>query len=356
MHKLFAFPFWERLFFNMNILQYGKNSYFIKELENLGHSVFRIGETAQCDLMLTSVMSARQAVEVCKSKGFVPDVFLYADDSTLPHLYGVEELSVPSIFFSIDTYCHGWHGAYAHAFDYVLYAQAEEAEKFPAYAEHFPLFAAIFAEEESREEWLRKRDIPIAFVGTLGHKNNPDRNTFFTLFKMFHPIFIISGNFAPVYLRSRIVLNQSAVGELNFRTFEAMALGCACLADNVPTKNNRIGEIFDFGVNSLPAYPRLDVAKAVDFSLYWLAKEREDALYEIAMQGRKLVQEKHSVKVRVLRLVEVFQKLLTENAMQERMKTLPKRRKTIAQAFSFLAEQSAINRELALVYADIAKK
>lgn len=340
----------------MNILQYGKNPYFIKELESLGHSVFRIGETAQCDLMLTAVMSAKQAVAVCAGKGFVPDVFLYADDSSLPHLFGIEELALPSIFFSIDTYCHDWHGAYAHAFDYVLYAQAEEAGKFPACAEHFPLFAANFAEEESKEEWLKKRDIPIAFVGTLGHKNNPDRNTFFTLFKMFHPIFITSGSFAPVYLRTRIVLNQSAVGELNFRTFEAMALGCACLADNVPTKNNRIGEIFNFGINSLPAYPRLDVAKAVDFSLYWLSKEREDALYHIAMQGRKLVQEKHSTKVRALRLIELFQKLLAENSMQERMGTLTERRKNIAQAFSFLAGQSVINSELAQAYAKIADK
>lgn len=340
----------------MNILQYGKNPYFIKELESFGHTVFRIGETDQCDLKLTSVMSARQAVQVCTSKGFVPDVFLYADDSTLPHLFGIEDLPVPSIFFSIDTYCHRWHGSYAHAFDYVLYAQAEEAEKFPACAEHFPLFATQFAEEESKEEWLAKRDIPIAFVGTLGHKNNPDRNSFYTLFKAFHPIFITSGNFVPIYLRSKIILNQSAVGELNFRTFEAMALGCACLADNVPTKKNHIGEIFNFGVNSLPAYPRLDVAKAVDFSLYWLAKEQEDELYQIAMQGRKLVQEKHSVSARVLRLLELFQKLLAENAVQERRKTLAERKKTIAQAFSFLAEQSVINSQLVQVYADIAKK
>lgn len=339
----------------MNILQYG-NPYFTEELTALGHSVFTIGEKDRCDLKLTSVMSAKRAVEVCRSQGFEPDVFLYADDSSLPHLFGIEELPIPSIFFSIDTYCHGWHGCYSHAFDYVLYAQGEEAAKFPACAEHFPLFAFYFAEEESKEEWLQKRDIPIAFVGTLGHKNNPDRNNFFALFKTFHPIFITSGNFKPIYLRSKIILNQSAVGELNFRTFEAMALGCACLADNMPTEKNHVGEIFHFGVNSLPAYPRLDVAKAVDFSLYWLAKDREDELYRIAMQGRKLVQEKHSVKVRTLRLVELFHKLIAENAVQKRMQTLAERKKTIAQAFSFLAGQSVINSQLAGVYADIARR
>lgn len=340
----------------MNILQYGKNSYFTNELAALGHTVYSIGETKSCNLELMSIMTAKQALKIAASQGFVPDVFLYADDSSLPHLFGIEELPIPSIFYSIDTYCHVWHGAYAHAFDYVLYAQGEEREKFPCGAEHFPLFALHFAEEETKEEWLKKRDIPIAFVGTLGHKNNPERTTFYTLFKAFQPILITTGSFVPIYLRSRIILNQSAVGELNFRTFEAMALGCACLADNVPTEKNRISEIFQFGINSLPAYPRGDVAKAVDFSRHWLSKEKENDLYEIAMSGRKLVQEKHSVKARALRLAELFQMLLAGESVQKRLQTLAERKKIIGQAFSFLAEQSVLDSQLTHAYADIAKK
>lgn len=340
----------------MNILQYGRNPYFTKELTALGHTVYSIGEAKSCNLELMSIMTAKQAVKICTSQGFVPDVFLYADDSSLPHLFGIEELPVPSIFYSIDTYCHGWHGAYSHAFDYVLYAQGEEQAKFPSEAEHFPLFAMCFAQEESREEWLKNRDIPIAFVGSLDNKNNPQRNTFYTLFKAFEPIFITTGNFVPVYLRSKIILNQSAVGELNFRTFEAMALGCACLADNVPTKKNHIGEIFQFGINALPAYPRGDVAKAVDYCRYWLAKERENDLYEIAMRGRALVQEKHSARARTLRLAELFQMLLEKQAVQKRLNTIAERKKIIARAFSYLAEQSALDAQLTRAYADIAKK
>lgn len=340
----------------MNILQYGKNPYFTKELTALGHTVYSIGEAKSCNLELQSIMTAKQALKICTSQSFVPDVFLYADDSCLPHLFGIEELPVPTVFYSIDTYCHGWHGAYSHAFDYVLYAQGEERTKFPGGAEHFPLFAVQFAEEQSKEEWLKNRDIPIAFVGSLGNKNNPERNTFYTLFKAFEPIFITKGNFAPVYLRSKIILNQSAVGELNFRTFEAMALGCACLADNVPTKENHISEIFQFGVNCLPAYPRADVAKAVDFSRYWLAKEQENTLYEIAMQGRALVQEKHSARARSLRLIELFQMLLEKQTVRKRLKTIAERKKIIAQAFSYLGEQSHLDKQLTFAYADIAKK
>lgn len=340
----------------MNILQYGKNPYFTKEFTALGHAVYSIGESKNCSLELMSIMTAKQALKICTSQGFVPDVFLYADDSCLPHLFGIEELPIPSIFYSIDTYCHAWHGAYSHAFDYVLYAQGEERAKFSNDAEHFPLFAMRFAEEESKEEWLKKRDIPIAFVGSLNNRNNPQRYTFYTLFKAFEPIFITTGNFVPIFLRSKIILNQSAVGELNFRTFEAMALGCACLADNVPTEKNHLKEIFQFGINSLPAYPRGDVAKAVDYCRYWLAEEQENDLYEIAMQGRYLVQEKHSARARTLRLLELFQKLLADHAAQKRLHTLPERKKIIAGAFAFLGEQSGLDRQLTRAYEDIAKK
>lgn len=109
-------------------------------------------------------------------------------------------------------------------------------------------------------------------------------------------------------------------------------------------------------MNCLPAYPRGDVAKAVDFSRYWLAKEQENTLYEIAMQGRALVQEKHSARARALRLIELFQILLEKQAVQKRLMTIAERKKIIAQAFSCLAEQARLDKQLTLAYADIAKK
>lgn len=340
----------------MNILQYGNNPYFTDEFNALGHRVFRAGERADCDLRLTSVISAQRLCDICAGKGFAPDIFFHADDSCLPHLFYVEELKIPSVFFSIDTYCHVWHGPYSRAFDRVLYAQGEEKEKFPEHAEHFPLFAKKFSPFESRKEWTENRRIPVAFVGTLGHKNNPDRETFFTLYKAFMPIFITKGNFEPVFRQARIILNQSAAGELNFRTFEAMALGCACLADNMPTDKNNIASIFTFGENSLPAYPRGDVAKAVDYSVHWLSEEKEEALYELAMRGRQLVLEKHSAKVRAARLDEIFRELAAGSAVRDRLNTLAERRQAVGRAYALLAQQEVLDLSLRRVYAALQKK
>lgn len=322
----------------------------------MGHKVFCAGEAQTCDIHLRSIVSANILLSICKSKGFVPDVFFHADDSTLPHLFGVEELPIPSVFYSIDTYCHDWHAAYSHAFDYVLYAQGEEREKFPSCSEHFPLFAKYFSSFETKEEWLKNRDVPVSFVGTLGHKNNPGRTNFYSLFKMFMPIVIRQGFFVPVYGRTRIVLNQSAAGEVNFRTFEAMALGCACLADNMPTEKNQVARLFCFGENSLPPYPRSDVAKAVDYALYWLSAEKEQALYEIAMKGRQLVFEKHSVSVRSRSLAQLFERLIAQRVHEKRLHGVGERKRQVVRAFDFLRNHKAVSPEFGSAYAEIVQK
>ena len=170
------------------------------------------------------------------------------------------------------------------------------------------------------------------------------------------PIFITKGNFEPVFRQARIILNQSAAGELNFRTFEAMALGCACLADNMPTDKNNIASIFTFGENSLPAYPRGDVAKAVDYSVHWLSEEKEEALYELAMRGRQLVLEKHSAKVRAARLDEIFRELAAGSAVRDRLNTLAERRQAVGRAYALLAQQEVLDLSLRRVYAVLQKK
>lgn len=341
-------------FLAMNILIYG-STFFVPPLKKMGHSVFSVGEGKQCDLRINSVLSGSRLLEICAQNNFVPDVFLYSDDSTLPYIFKIEEMPVPTVFYSIDTYCHFWHADFSRAFDRVLYAQAEQGEKFPG-GEHFPLFAQTVCEWETKEQWLKNRDIPVAFVGNLNHKNNPDRNTFFSLFKCFYPIFLYTGNFVPIYKRARIVLNQSAVGELNLRTFEAMGLGCACLADNVPTAENRIAEIFAFGKNSLPTYPRMDVAKAVDFCIHWLSPEKQDELYEIAMNGRKLVEEKHTADVRAARLQEIFLDLLSGSCVEQRLKNLEERKSFARKCFGGLSEQKEINIDFLEAYKKISEK
>ena len=344
------------LFKNMNILYYGKNRYFIDELIKLGNSVFTVGENERCDFVLHGAMSANSIIAYCSSIGFEPDVFFYADDSTLPHIYKIEELAMPTIFFSMDTYCHFWHSDFSRAFDYCLYAQKEVADQFSNDFELFPLFSKYNKVIEPKEEWIKNRDIPVGFVGTIGHRNNSDRDTFYRLFRVFHPIIIVHGDYVPIYQRTKIVLNQTAVGEINFRTFEAMALGCCCLSDHVPTDKNAVGELFHFGVNSLPTFPKNDVPKAVDFCIHYLSKEKEEDLYAIAKAGNEYVLKYHTAMARAIRVNELFSCFIKEKIWRKRFEELAERKIKIKRAFYELSVHKDVLPVLQTIYSEICHK
>ena len=340
----------------MNILYYGSNRYFIDELIELGHKVFTVGERGSCNLIIQGAMSAQTLLAHCASVGFNADVFFYADDSTLPHIYKIEELTIPTIFFSMDTYCHFWHSDFSRAFDYCLYAQKEVSVQFSDNSELFPLFAKYTMPIESRKEWIKNRDIPIGFVGTIGHKNNSDRDTFYRLFRAFHPIIIVHGDYVPIYKRTKIVLNQTAVGEINFRTFEAMGLGCACLSDHMPTKENAVKELFKFGSNSLPTFPKNDVAKAVDYCIHYLSKEKEEDLYEIAKAGNEYTLKYHTAMARALRVQDLCMQLKKDEVWKKRLQELNERKIKVQKAFYELGMHKDVLPALQEIYLDIAKK
>lgn len=94
-----------------------------------------------------------------------------------------------------------WHLPYARGFDLVLAAQKDFLSLFTDEglpAQWFPLFCRSVDEAAPFDA----RDIPVAFVGTLGHKNNPGREPFLRNFRALHPLVMRAGDFFPVFRRS----------------------------------------------------------------------------------------------------------------------------------------------------------
>lgn len=215
--------------------------FFVKPFRKLGHEVLWLGASANCDVRLDKTVPLTELLSILNSRDFTPDIVVWADVCKPPTVMGIESLPTVNIGFSIDQYCNPWHVPYGAAFDIMMIAQKDYLPDFQeanrCLLEWQPLFCDSFKDEDLRLE----RDIPVSFVGTVTGSINKSRKQFLDEFKRRQPVFVTQGNYVPVYNRSRIVVNQSAAGELNFRIFEAMACGAAVLTEDT---ENGLHELF----------------------------------------------------------------------------------------------------------------
>ncbi|MCL2123793.1 MAG: glycosyltransferase family 1 protein, partial [Desulfovibrionaceae bacterium] len=183
---------------------------------SLGCEVLNVGDKPDCGIHCPHPMSVLKILERTHSQGFRPDLAVYCDSGNMPQFFDLEKLPCPSAFYSIDSYCNPWHIPFGHAFDTVFVAQKDYVELFSRsgiHASWLPLFFRS-ARPHYREQ---DKDIPVVFVGNIDVRNNPDRRPFMDSFRKAHPLFVACGDYVPLFNRSRIVLNQTAAGELNFR-------------------------------------------------------------------------------------------------------------------------------------------
>ena len=314
----------------MKVLAIG-NSHFVAPLRALGHDVMHAHYTSNADVHLAHPTECAHLLDGLARQGFVPDLLLYTDNGNLPLLLDPEVVPCPSIWFSIDTYCNPWHMAWAHGFDASLVAQKDFVHLFAdegLQAEWFPLFCAGIEAPIPFAE----RDIPVAFVGTLGHRNNPGREPFLRAFRAQHPLIMLSGEYKPVFLRSRIVLNQTAFAELNFRCFEGMACGAALLMEQC---NNGLLDIFTPDVDILPPYPRGDAAAAAGIAARYLA--RPEHLAEIAVRGYERVGQKHSASARTQHILALAAHLREAGVQEKRLRNRDACRRFVRTSFGIIA-------------------
>ena len=314
----------------MNILAVG-NGHFVTHLRGMGHTVLHATYAESADVRLTHPTRWARVQARLDELGFAPDLLLYVDNGNLPLLLEPESAPCPSIWYSIDTYCNPWHMAWAHGFDASLVAQKDFVHLFTDEgldAQWCPLFCA----ELEAEQPFAGRDIPVAFVGTLGHKNNPGREPFLRAFRSRHPLVLLSGEYKPIFLRSRIVLNQTAFGELNFRCFEAMACGTALLMEQC---DNGLLDIFTPDVDILPPYTRGDAAMAAGIAARYLAQP--ERLAEIAARGYELVGKKHSVPARAADIMALAARLRDTKAHEQRLGNMAKARTFVRTSFGIIA-------------------
>jgi hypothetical protein len=306
-----------------------------KAFEALGCDVFNVGDQQGCDMRCSHPMSALRVFARISSQGFVPDLALYCDSGNMPQFFDLEKLPCPSAFYSIDSYCNPWHIPFGHAFDTVFVAQKDYVDLFVQSgisASWLPLFF-----RSARPHYRRQvRDIPVVFVGNIGARNNPERKPFLEAFRRMHPLFITCGDYVPLFNRGHIALNQTAAGEVNFRCFEALACGAVLLMEECA---NGLRDLFTPGEHILPTYARGDAAQAA--ATVKAALGDPEALARIAVQGRELVEQKHSDVHRAADILGVMKALLRDTPGLRRLlpENAARQGALLASAYFFLADE-----------------
>lgn len=305
---------------------------FAPILRKLGHDVLTISGTETADLRLAEPMTAPKFLALLAARGFTPDLVLWYDACQPPWVFGFERLPSVVIGYSVDQYMHPWHVPYSAAFDAVLVAQKDYLPLFTDTPTNRPAqWLPLFCDPAQDVDPGGERDIPVSFIGTLRGAANPGRKPFLDAFKTVAPLFCKQGAYAPIFGRSRIVLNQSAAGELNFRLFQAMACGAAVLTE---ATGNGLAELFTPGTDVL-TYPRGDAAQAAATAKAALADPA--ALAALARAGKRRVLANHTLVQRARRIVALAEELAAAGA--------PARR---------LAAMSAVDAELRKAYAMLA--
>ncbi len=309
---------------------------FVATFRKLGHDVLSMGTTPDCDVVLSEPLSCKRFLELLDSRGFWPDLAFWCDACQTPWIFGLETLPAVTMGYSVDQYMHPWHVPYSAAFDGFFVAQKDYVPLFvrpdlKRPARWMPLFCNPARDRDPR----LPRDIPVSFVGTMGGAANASRKAFLEAFRRLAPLFATTGAYAPVYGRSRLVLNQSAAGELNFRVFEAMACGAALLTEDV---QNGLAELFTSGQDLL-VYRRGDAADAARVARAALA---DPNLGTMAASGRRKVLARHTVTARAREVLALAQKLAASGAPGRRLAGLARITEEVRKAYAFLATDAAL--------------
>ncbi|QGY41333.1 glycosyltransferase [Pseudodesulfovibrio cashew] len=305
--------------------------YFVNAFRKLGHEVLWLGPFSGCDLQLTHTLSLSDLLNVLAQRDFRPELIVWADICRPPSVLGFENLPAITIGYSIDQYCNPWHTPFSAAFDVMMLAQKDYLPGFrEANIGNDLQWQPLFCNPLKDKDLGLERDIPASFVGTVTGSINRERKIFLDHFKRVYPLFVTQGNYVPVYNRSRIVLNQSAAGELNFRIFEAMACGAAMLTEDT---SNGLREMFIEGEDIL-LYPRGNPAAAAEIARTALADP--ERLARIAAQGRRKVLSTHSSTVRARHILNCAKDVAASGPTWRRRHP-ETARKTLGNAYLMLA-------------------
>jgi Glycosyl transferases group 1 len=304
---------------------------YFQDLWRREHDVLAWGSDPACALRADAPVSYLDDVLRQAPPGWTPDVILFGDDSRVLRVLGLEDAPCPLVMLSVDAHHHSaWHAPLGSAFDVVFVAQRDYLPTYSAAGVPAPRWLPLWAPDGLAAPVAEKRHA-VAFVGSIDPRFHPQRVRLLHALAGQLPLHVAEGAWAPVYAESRIVLNQTVKGDLNFRVFEAMGAGAMLLTEHT---GNGLLELFADG-EDLVTYPRGDLPALVERARYYLAHEDERAA--IAARGRARILASHEEHHRAAEVLEAMRGLDTISRPPD------VRRAGLARAYCALALQAERN-------------
>lgn len=274
-------------------------NWFSESLRELGHEVLVAGFREDLPLKIPPFSDISKIVAE-DLKEFAPDVVIWLDDSSPSIYHGFENLTCLSVFYSVDVHHHHRaHKFMSQMFDITLVAQKDYLHYFESVgisSVWFPLWASRYAEPEVEKVF------DSVFIGTMNPELNPERVSFFEELKTKIPVHIAQGCWWEIFTKSKIVINQTVRGDLNFRVFEALISGALLLTEK---SENGLSELFKDSVH-LITYEKNNTDDASEKIKTYL--NNTEKAQEIARAGREEVLKNHTEKARSLELLSLLEK------------------------------------------------
>ena len=298
-----------------------------------GHDVVTCTTDQTGDVWIAEFPVAIDEVLAALPQGWEPDLILLMDESTEPMFLGLEGLDIPLAWYTIDSHLHlHWHQSYAAVFDFVFVAQKDyvpsyEWDRSRQIVKWMPLFC-----DPRRDRFAPLPKLyDLSFVGMVNDRWKPERSQLLGALSEKIPIFISSGDYVTVFNRSKVVLNQCAANDVNFRVFEALACGSLLLTEKV---GNGFEELFQDRTH-LVMYEKGNIEQIVELARHYAAQEQERE--RIGHNGRETVLRGHTSVHRAQSILDVIQAADVQAVIKKRKSGLDEIRQDLLFVYTHAA-------------------
>ena len=281
----------------MNLLLLG-HDYFARAFRDLG-CVVQVPRMGDSDPHLPELLNRLTAK---------PDAVVLTDDlgrRTLPS--GWDECDVKKVYYAVDSPINlFWQRHFAALFDLVLVDQKPQVEKLDPFTNGETAWMPVAVDTKKYQGPGEAKRFDIGFVGVLDERVRPKRSRIIDILSRHFRIKTAGGRkekwfstaqAAALYRQSRLVLNENLFPGVTTRMFEAMASGAMLLTESA---DDGLTDLFEPGRDLACFGPDDLLERAAAYISDAVVREK------IAARGRDLVLERHDIRHRAERALELI--------------------------------------------------